>query len=68
MFCEAPVPQGGRRGWGAARRARRVNSPVWGVGCRKEGAEDRDGHVHRYFQERIGTKDNWHARAQTRMW
>uniref|UniRef100_A0A7S0N4K5 1,4-alpha-glucan branching enzyme n=1 Tax=Pyramimonas obovata TaxID=1411642 RepID=A0A7S0N4K5_9CHLO len=38
------------------------------VGCRKEGAEDSEGHLHRYFQERLGTKDNWHARAQTRMW
>jgi len=38
------------------------------VGCRKNGGRDADGRLHRFFVDRVGGPDNWHARAKTRMW
>ena len=36
--------------------------------CAQNGGRDGEGKLHRHFVERVGGRDNWHARAQTRMW
>lgn len=37
------------------------------IGDRHNGGQDGHG-THRYFVSRIGGRENWHARAQTRAW